>query len=548
MTTSAVLAYTVTATLHGTDWSVPVDLLDGSRITLDEEWSPFAQGVLEVAASDISTLLAIDPREPIRAELHLTSHSRREGTTADLDAYLAAHGITTAGQWDAHFGAGAEAQDIDALLRSSLNPLAGNDYGTGSANFDLVVSSIDLDPVSGNARITVNSDESLLHEYKRVDPAAYNPASGKVLEAVNYTLAQIGAGPLAAVEITVEASQLHTMEFEDGGVVGCSPGTNVVIANSTTQHHSGAHSLRATTTAAIPAFGVYARKYFNDLAPGRQHTVRIWVYSGSARRLQLTLRDQVTGLSGGGQDLAPTTGWRELTAVYTPTTTAALIEISDVTGAPSGAVIYIDQMIMFRDRYVENTDTMTVAPDSLIWNPGDSAWDYIAPPLQAAGLRLWADERRRWRLTAPHEYQRNGFGLGNLVLGGDDIIAIGSRIDRTDDGWFDAAILTYEWTTLAGTAAKQVDSFALDDWTKAYSETIRRPWPGPGAAEQLVRRANARGRQVPSTAISMPTVYPGDILILNSGVLPPLNGRIKSIEFDLARDEMTITPRDLETT
>src|SRR5690606_35426950 len=47
-------------------------------------------------------------------------------------------------------------------------------------------------------------------------------------------------------------------------------------------------------------------------------------------------------------------------------------------------------------------------PDALKREPGERAWDFLSPLVNAAGLRLFCDEQRRWHLIDPAAYTVSG--------------------------------------------------------------------------------------------------------------------------------------------
>lgn len=130
------------------------------------------------------------------------------------------------------------------------------------------------------------------------------------------------------------------------------------------------------------------------------------------------------------------------------------------------------------------------APDSAVWTPGQTAWDFLEPLLQYTGYRLWADEGRSWHLV-PDGYTAPG------TLSLTEAVNVYDYTDRTsrDADWWDAVIIEYRWTDLEGVSHTKYDTAATLGYTKGvliqYPDTV---YPGPGAAVGVLARGLARAR------------------------------------------------------
>lgn len=183
--------------------------------------------------------------------------------------------------------------------------------------------------------------------------------------------------------------------------------------------------------------------------------------------------------------------------------------------------------------------------DLVVMRAGISAMDFVLPIVQSLGLRLVCDETRRWTLRN-EDYSAPGaltirHGV-NLVDGSD-------RFSRSDEYWFDGAVVVYEWTDAAGRARRVVESFALSAKPSRVVTIERRdiPYPGPGFAAYVVRRAQGRGRDVSATAVSDWTARAEQPIQIVLNGAPTQVGKTSRVRFDLSRDEMTVTTRTTDT-
>ncbi|RPE75195.1 MULTISPECIES: hypothetical protein [unclassified Frondihabitans] len=220
--------------------------------------------------------------------------------------------------------------------------------------------------------------------------------------------------------------------------------------------------------------------------------------------------------------------------------------------------------------------------DSLVWNPGESAWEFLEPILDQAGLRLFCDEKRVWQLVD------NDFNPPGLVTMASDFNIYGANdsIDRSAtaiDGsplFIDAAVVEYSWLDRKGSPRTAFDSFALPGATSPFKFSVNRPYPGPGAAKYAVTRNNGRGHALdltarqdwsvtPSQQISttLPSqsaidgpvgtplypsddLFPSDDLVPTGDITPPSNdlpqvGYVSAVQWSIGADDMSVFTRGL---
>lgn len=186
------------------------------------------------------------------------------------------------------------------------------------------------------------------------------------------------------------------------------------------------------------------------------------------------------------------------------------------------------------------TATGTVEADATIQRPGVSDWDYLAPLLQQANLRLWCDERRRWRLEPSETTQAGSFRIDAL-----DTIDDSDTIERNSPDVYDAVVITYRWTDTLGAQQTAHDIATTENWSKAleivYDNTR---YPGAGAAANVLRRARGRGRARELRAVAQLLTRPGQAATITVGD-DTQNGFVSSVQYRWPDDEMTIRTRGL---
>lgn len=182
--------------------------------------------------------------------------------------------------------------------------------------------------------------------------------------------------------------------------------------------------------------------------------------------------------------------------------------------------------------------------DALIWQPGTTAWEYLEPLVRTAGLRLWCDGERVWRLS-PSWFMVDAMHTFEL---GRNIVGLTEMIDLDGGDWFDAVQLHYRWTDAQGVSREAYDFASFPASVKPRLIEINRPFPGLGAANYILFRMANRGREVQVTSVSRYDIVPAQIIGIISPGQPPLSGVVVSVRYDLGTDEMTVVSRDLTDT
>lgn len=182
----------------------------------------------------------------------------------------------------------------------------------------------------------------------------------------------------------------------------------------------------------------------------------------------------------------------------------------------------------------------TVESDSAIWEPGQTAWDYLSPLLSATGLRLYSDEKRRWYLiddtyTVP--------GVITLESSG-TITEASDVISRDDNEWFDAVVITYTFVNELGETIKAYDHAAVEGYSKVLHLDYDTAYPGAGAAQRILDRTILRGRVNEIQAVSDYRVTTSQAFTLELTGFPIQEGFISAVQWNYPADEMSITTRE----
>lgn len=193
------------------------------------------------------------------------------------------------------------------------------------------------------------------------------------------------------------------------------------------------------------------------------------------------------------------------------------------------------------------TATASVVIEATEWEPGRRAWEYLAPLVQASGLRLWCDTSRRWHLAHPDAPAADGTPELQLVKDR-NLSGLVETIDRDRGRWHDAVVIRYRWTDPTDrTQRVEYDVATAGQGTLPLLLEYDRRYPGPGAAAAVLARMEGRGRDVQATAQADPTVEPGQPVTISTDTVAYL-GRVAQVRLELGPergDTMTVTPRGL---
>lgn len=178
---------------------------------------------------------------------------------------------------------------------------------------------------------------------------------------------------------------------------------------------------------------------------------------------------------------------------------------------------------------------------SAVWLPGVSAWDFLAPLVQATGLRLYCDENRAWYLI-----DATTIAPGALVLSEGLNLLTDTDTIATEGDWADAVVVTYSWTDDDGTAQKAYDAAQNGiTVTKVLALTYETPYPGPGAAANVLRRATGQGRTQAVTSVNNYAATPTQPLTISVAGDDQQVGYVSAVTWQWPDDVMTVSSRGL---
>jgi hypothetical protein len=180
-------------------------------------------------------------------------------------------------------------------------------------------------------------------------------------------------------------------------------------------------------------------------------------------------------------------------------------------------------------------------PDLFVWKPGTTAWEFLEPLTSSAGLRLFCDEKRVWRLIDPATYSVPGFvsiAPTNATAGVDTISRDDAEVFAT------GVVVRYAWEDANGVPQIRYDVAGTSDKVVVIDYT--RPYPGPGAAAQILKRRNGTGRSQAVTGVVQWGATPGQEASITLPGAPQQKGKIIAVDFSLDDDPlMDVTTRGL---
>ncbi len=454
---------------------------------------------------------------------------------------------------------------------------------TTTREFDLTVRELTADHKTATATVQLSSDEALLTDYAPVLEDSARQFEASIRAVVDYVIGT--AIPGAGIEVFPDVDADVTAAWALTNLVlnpRCASTTGYFLGTNASTLGVGSSSpwigsgyVRWVGTAAGPSFlGVSVSD--TRVTPGQTYTFIAHVRASSAAqqgRLYLQYKDSAGTVVGSGAlsplfTLATGTGWSEidLTATIPEGVVSAQPYVigqgaAGITYALDGVMYYQDDefVLFFSGASTDphytfawvgtadaspsvRTPVVERPPEMFVWRAGVSAMEFLHPILQSQGLRLVCDEQRRWTLR-----DENYEAPGTVSLrAGVNLVEASGRISRDGDLWFDARATRYRWTDRQGKQQERVDSYALPGHSRTSLVDVYAPYPGPGRSEYAVRRAQGVGREVTATKVSdwAVTTEQGVEVILPDP--PVLIGRVRSLRYDLATDEMTITTRTTE--
>lgn len=491
--------------------------INGGRVALDALGIPYGTADVEIGLTDAVDLSTIDPRDDVRV----------------------------------------------VIRGSNTNPASYRE-------FDLGLRSVDVDHAAESITLNLATDEAILQDYATLTPDSGARAHEASLRGVvDYVLGKIGAslepgGPDANVSAYWELTNAVRNPICD---------TTSGFALST-----NATGLTVETTPAAPVIGT-AYLFYRALAagtallrvvgdlsvsPGEVVTGSAYLASPhaiTAAHVYVQFLDNenntLSRVHGSNVTIASTVWARAYaTATAPPTATRAQLVLS-FNGAANNALRFDAPMLTTGSELVtpfsgstadsgtytyewdgdanNSASTRTPVnerlPEAFIWQPGQTAWDFLASFTVSAGLRLFCDETRTWRLIDPASYEVPGFIVMQAFLtsGVDTISREDSEVFAT------GVVVRYTWT-VDGQTRTAYDTAGTPE--KVVVIDYDRPFPGPGAAAAILARRDGTGRAQNVTGLTQWAATPNMQASVTLPDTPEQQGKLISVTFSLGDDSL----------
>lgn len=467
------------------------------------------------------------------------------------------------------------ARDIDPRDDVRVEVRGSTDGGTTERRFDLGVREREIDHVAKRMRLVLASDEALLMDYAPLADDLSQKSVTSLRALCNYVIGKaipgkaLNATPSNDADVTAQYSVTNLFPNPSGEVDvngwAVSSGASGLVS-VTSVGVLGTKVIRWTTAAGTATItigwnGVSTTNKAPRVNPGAIYTAQVWLQGAAAVpvtvRLDFRTEEGVYRSSGKlASGTMVTSGWQKFTVTAkAPSDAAYGFIVISTTGNAASTSQYADAAMVFEgDTGIPAFDGSTAADarytygwestahaspsfrtaieerplEALIWRAGVTAWDFLQPHLTRAGLRLYCDELRVWRLIDPDTYAVPGFirmSPQNSVQGTDTISRWNDEVFAT------GVVVVYRWTDAQGNEQVAVDSAGTPQ--KVVVIEYERPYPGPGAATQILARRSGSGRTQDVTSITQWATTPGMDASITLPEAPEQQGKVSSVIFTL---------------
>jgi hypothetical protein len=303
-------------------------------------------------------------------------------------------------------------------------------------------------------------------------------------------------------------------------------GTSFTLADIT----AGEGTSTAEWTAGFPGGGplsVWTARYstpYNDTAmPSR------------VRRFNLGVRSRRVDAAAG------------TVSITAATDEARLMDLVNVTqgqlfpaaaSAFSVALLVLTQLGTSARMEPGTSDVAFPSTESLPWEPGTSAWDYVRTLMDVAGRRLWCDETGAWWIGRPNITTGPAVDVDESTA-----VAIVDDVSRDTD-WYDGVSITWRWTSYDGTENVQYETAGGLTPSRVLALTYDRRYTGDGAAASILARSQRRGRTLEVETTADPARSPRAPLTVALGD-DVHDGFVVRTEWNFNSDRMRYRSRDI---
>jgi len=455
--------------------------------------------------------------------------------------------------------------------------------------WDLGVRERTINRRDATVTLKLASDEALLSDYAPLADVLYTVSLASSLRTlVGYVLdaaipgATLEATPATDADMTPywsvanlvknPSAETNTTFWSNG-----QNGTGITRVSTAGYATSGSYCFRITAAAAGTAWLDYDGSM--SVTPGRTYSVAcdMRLGAGDPAKTGTTMvrfydrnGNRIQDQSYVGAPLS-TTWQRQYNRVTAPANATQATLHFGLNSAESGQNLHVDSVMFYegifateyfdggsvRTGYVcawdgdghasastRTPDPVERDPESVYWKAGQNALEFLHPLVQAAGLRLVCDGARAWTLRDAEYVAPGTVSLTEGV----NLITAEETISRDAGLWYDARVTRYTWTDRNGIQQERVDAYALNTpYTRLTTLELQSAYPGPGRSQYAVQRAQGVGREVTVSTVSDYAVVAEQPMLVTLGDAPVQLGTVRSVEFDLSTDEMTITTRTVDT-
>lgn len=433
------------------------------------------------------------------------------------------------------------AEQIDPRELQRVTITAGDAQAGASRVFDLGLRGRQINHESKTATLELATDEALVAEWAPLtDDETPWEHRASLRAVVNYVLGKVGATLAATPNLDADVTPRWELVNEirnprgaadaAGWGASLSSGAGTVGTVATALNRDGATLGSALSLAVTSASSGNALLRYGDtngpkVNPGRIYTFRPFVYQNSGvtktgRVILRYLNDAGTTVSEKVVEMPlASEDWQPISAtLLAPAGASRAVLYAGVgNGMPVSSAVRVTGAVFAEGTRVDQwfdgdrpddttytydwTPTQRATPsvrvpvdgprepETLFWPAGVTAWEFLEPLTVGAGLRLFCDEHRVWRLIDPAEYVVEGV----LSLSGRASVAGEDRISRDDpDVWCTGVLVRYRWTDRQGIERAR-DDYAGEPGRLLVVE-LERPFPGRGVAAAILARRDGQGR------------------------------------------------------
>jgi len=223
--------------------------------------------------------------------------------------------------------------------------------------------------------------------------------------------------------------------------------------------------------------------------------------------------------------------------------TQLVAALADRAGLPQGSTVaaVVTEALWYIGLPLGPSDVgVELGPDGAPWPIGQTIWDYASGVVEGVGLRLRADESRRWRIRLASPLSPPTWSV--------DAESLTELEERTSvrDGWGDSVIITYRWTDGAGDEQVHYVTAATSARPTATIQVeFASEWTGTSSVTSILGRATGRGRRSSPALVSNYDRRPGDRLTITDPDDVELTVDVTALMWSLDTDTMQLRTRDL---